>query len=146
MTGKVPLHKDFTDIYKAKVDAALPLADGVKAVSSLPSPAAEIENLLFFLTAADGDKRKGSIWKCIEDSGNPGTYIYSQIQLDLADLLDATDVLGDYVLAEDIPDSLIEPVAVLPSPVVALEGKVYLLTAVDGTKEKGTIWKCIEDS
>ena len=54
VAGKALSTNDFTDIYKAKVDAALPLADGVKAVSSLPSPAAEIENLLFFLTAADG--------------------------------------------------------------------------------------------
>lgn len=39
----------------------------------------------------------------------------------------------------------IEPVTVLPSPVVALAGKVYFLTADDGTKKAGTTWKCVAD-
>lgn len=67
--GKALSTNDFTDIYKAKVDAALPLADGVKAVSSLPSPSAEIAGHSFLLTADDGGRGKGTTWKCVADGG-----------------------------------------------------------------------------
>lgn len=54
---------------------------------------------------------------------------------DVADLTDADDLLA----------SKIESVSALPTPAVGILNRTYFLTSDDGTKKKGTTWKCVAD-
>jgi len=87
--GKDLSTNDFTDAYKTKVDA------DVESVTALPSPAVSLLSRVYFLTADDGTKKKGTTWKCVADGE---TYIFQQIQTDLNQL---TDTTGLFAAKED---------------------------------------------
>ena len=87
--GKVLSDNNFTDAYKTKVDA------DVEAVTALPSPAVSLLSRVYFLTADDGTKKKGTTWKCVADGES---YVFQQIQTDLNQL---TDTTGLFAAKED---------------------------------------------
>ena len=87
--GKDLSTNDFTNAYKTKVDA------DVESVTALPSPAVSLLSRVYFLTADDGTKKKGTTWKCVADGE---TYIFQQIQTDLNQL---TDTTGLFAAKED---------------------------------------------
>ena len=87
--GKDLSTNDFTDAYKTKVDA------DVESVTALPSPAVSLLSRVYFLTADDGTKKKGTTWKCVADGES---YVFQQIQTDLNQL---TDTTGLFAAKED---------------------------------------------
>ena len=87
--GKALSDNNFTDAYKTKVDA------DVEAVTALPSPAVSLLSRVYFLTADDGTKKKGTTWKCVADGES---YVFQQIQTDLNQL---TDTTGLFAAKED---------------------------------------------
>ena len=83
--GKVLSDNNFTNAYKTKVDA------DVESASALPSPAVSLLNRVYFLTADDGTKKKGTTWKCVADGES---YVFQQIQTDLNQLTDTTGLFA----------------------------------------------------
>ena len=63
----------------------------MEAVTALPSPAVSLLNRVYFLTADDGTKKKGTTWKCVADGES---YVFQQIQTDLNQLTDTTGLFA----------------------------------------------------
>jgi hypothetical protein len=121
--GKGLSTNDFTGAYKTKVDA------DVESVTALPSPAVSLLSRVYFLTADDGTKKKGTTWKCVADGES---YVFQQIQTDLNQL---TDTTGLFAAKEDAANKATDFTAINDTKYPTIKAVSDFVTGITGDIE-----------